>query len=496
MGGICVQIPGEFTQKLTLHEGQLSEVATSHGRLTLKPAGILKLAQHGYHFDISNESISDKYKADSLAKVLVYIQILWFVCQTIQRKIAHLPISILEFHVLVNIGCGLVVYTMWFKIPRNVDTATVEDVFLIERLVPEILDSNGYGNFPKLFLQMGYSNRIDWAQGDDHGHDMHTGLPKAAMWVCREGGNRPEESNAAIEVVAGPSVTISIIDPENMKDGAAADLSKRLREDLQRNLLKENNIATKQPSANDDRSNTDYVHPKPKELSELNLVGEQGIVETSDRKEFPAQKYSCQSDKPPLDERKESSHPGLNHTEQPLPSFPQLQSLEGHSAAVTPRIFSMIRLGPNCFCPRRGNFSYLELLETRRNGSELIVHLACFHLAISGYGAIHVIPSVVGFRFPSPIERSIWDICCIFIVGVIFFLPVAYLVVTILGSTWYMSGPKKWEFILFWLGLLYLVLLIAARLYLMVESFISLRKERIEVFQTPEWNWLDYIPHI
>ena len=491
-----MQIPGDSTQNFTLHEGQLSEVATSHGRLTLKPAGILKLAQHGYHFDISNENISDKSKADSLAKVLVYIQILWFVCQTIQRKIANLPISILEFHVLVNIGCGLVVYTMWFKKPRNVDTATVEDVLPIDRLVPEILDSNGYGNFPKLFLQMGYGNRIDWAEGDDHGHDMHTGLPKAAMWVCREGGKRPGESNAVIEVVAGSFVTISIIDLGNMKDGAAADLSKRLREDLESKLLKGHNIATKQPPANDDRSNTNYVQPDSLELSELDPAGEQGILDPSDDKEFPAQKYSCQSDKAPLDERKESSQPGLNHTEQPSPSSPQLPSLEGHSTAVAPRIFSMIHLGPNCFCPRRGNFSYLELLETRRNGWELIVHLACFHLAISGYGAIHVIPSVVGFRFPSPTERSIWDICCIFIVAVIFFLPVAYLVVKILGSTWYMSGPKRWEFILFWLGLLYLVLLIAARLYLMVESFISLRKERVEVFQTPEWNWLDYIPHI
>lgn len=38
--------------------------------------------------------------------------------------------------------------------------------------------------------------------------------------------------------------------------------------------------------------------------------------------------------------------------------------------------------------------------------------------------------------------------------------------------------------------------LLPARLYLMVESYISLRKERVEIFQTPVWNWLDYIPHI
>ena len=42
----------------------------------------------------------------------------------------------------------------------------------------------------------------------------------------------------------------------------------------------------------------------------------------------------------------------------------------------------------------------------------------------------------------------------------------------------------------------YFVVLGAARMYLMVEAFVSLRRERVEMFETPEWDWLDYIPHI
>jgi hypothetical protein len=46
------------------------------------------------------------------------------------------------------------------------------------------------------------------------------------------------------------------------------------------------------------------------------------------------------------------------------------------------------------------------------------------------------------------------------------------------------------------LGVAITLLYIAARLFIVVESFISLRHVPIGVYQTPDTNFMSYIPHL
>ena len=46
------------------------------------------------------------------------------------------------------------------------------------------------------------------------------------------------------------------------------------------------------------------------------------------------------------------------------------------------------------------------------------------------------------------------------------------------------------------LGIFFCVLYCAARIYVVLESFISLRHVPIGVYQTPSGNFIDYIPHL
>lgn len=61
MGGFCVEI-GQFSNALT------------QGILTTK--GLLFLADQGYFFELSTETIANKSKANLLAKGLVCLQVL------------------------------------------------------------------------------------------------------------------------------------------------------------------------------------------------------------------------------------------------------------------------------------------------------------------------------------------------------------------------------------------------------------------------------------
>lgn len=119
------------------------------------------------------------------------------------------------------------------------------------------------------------------------------------------------------------------------------------------------------------------------------------------------------------------------------------------------------------------------------------------------YGGIHL--AVTSFEFPSATESRLWLYAGLYIaIGLPIWEVMAWLMVlyestgvtdtllSCLGT----EGLHKW----FWtsvrsvLGRVFLLLYTLARLYIIVESFISLRRVPIGVYLTP--SWLQMIPHI
>jgi hypothetical protein len=127
MGGFALDIR-KFHN--TLEQGML----TTHG--------LLFLADQGYFFEISSETITDKSKANLLAKSLVCLQVLWVAGQTIERKIAGYPISLLEFHTLVHVFCALVMYALWIQKPYDVNEPTVISADVAENALAFIVASS------------------------------------------------------------------------------------------------------------------------------------------------------------------------------------------------------------------------------------------------------------------------------------------------------------------------------------------------------------------
>jgi len=93
-----------------------------HGspRLTVTGAGALFLAHHGCLPDISEEVITDKSKADPIAKSLVCIQAGWLIVQCIARLAAGLPVTLLEVATLAHSLCALAMYLLWWNKPLDI----------------------------------------------------------------------------------------------------------------------------------------------------------------------------------------------------------------------------------------------------------------------------------------------------------------------------------------------------------------------------------------
>ncbi|KAF3074338.1 hypothetical protein CFAM422_003741 [Trichoderma lentiforme] len=143
-----------------------------------------------------------------------------------------------------------------------------------------------------------------------------------------------------------------------------------------------------------------------------------------------------------------------------------------------------------------------ELFQVTQRAPGLLVLALAMPLA---YGGIHL--SVWNFEFPSGTERLLWRIASIgigatspvlFAVGLsmkILLELVKILVETVSGRR---QSRKQWrevgEGIYPFMGALAVLFYALARVYIVVESFVSLRHVPIGVYLTPPW--LQMIPHV
>lgn len=86
---------------------------------------ILVAAKKGLLPEISKEYIKDKSKADHLAKVLVIAQASWLILQVIMRWASRLPVTALELNTLAHSICALLVYSLWWDKPLDIQDPTL-----------------------------------------------------------------------------------------------------------------------------------------------------------------------------------------------------------------------------------------------------------------------------------------------------------------------------------------------------------------------------------
>ncbi|KAL8846034.1 MAG: hypothetical protein Q9221_008847 [Calogaya cf. arnoldii] len=93
-------------------------------RLTLTPRGVALLAACGYLPRISKEDILDKNKSDNVSKLLSVLQALWMLTQIISRLYSKLPITLLEVNTLAHIICAIIIYSLWWNKPKLINEPT------------------------------------------------------------------------------------------------------------------------------------------------------------------------------------------------------------------------------------------------------------------------------------------------------------------------------------------------------------------------------------
>lgn len=69
---------------------------------------------------LERELVLDKGKADGMGKMLVCVQAFWMAVQCAARKGVGLPVTLLELHVVMHVFCTVVLYAFWWHKPQDV----------------------------------------------------------------------------------------------------------------------------------------------------------------------------------------------------------------------------------------------------------------------------------------------------------------------------------------------------------------------------------------
>lgn len=94
-------------------------------RLTLTPQGMLLLRECGLVPHIEEREIRDKGNSDGLAKAIVVFQAGWLIVQCVARLAYSLPVTLLEVNTIGHVICALFIYALWWKKPREIEEPTI-----------------------------------------------------------------------------------------------------------------------------------------------------------------------------------------------------------------------------------------------------------------------------------------------------------------------------------------------------------------------------------
>lgn len=451
MGGIVVHTGAAF-------EGQ--------PRLTLTAEGVRLLSFLGRRPSVHEGQIRDKSKADGLAKSIVCIQAGWMILQILGRLIEQLPVTLLEINTTGHVLCALVLYLLWWNKPLEVKDPTVLS----------------YEEWMQPFL--------------------------STMWMCSPISESDGITEMRCMTYVSPEERRNSLPAPSAPEDSGEDASRAARPHHTHFSI--GSLAIRDPTrfigpVDDIRHNAlDRTHPQLDHHVSY-MISEKPLQTAPEHLYF----LEHQTPNTPLRHSLQycrRSYPDCpTHTPLPPAALARWHLANTlidalwlhcqHRPSYEPFYFTSSSLGRfvgetrylSSHTPNFAGLSYLGHVNIARDRLKAVLAFAA-----AAYGALHV----AAWRefFPSRVERVLWVASALVIaasgVGVwLFFLAkeaVGRLEAWVVG--WRARSGVRGA------GRVVLALFVLARVYLVVEAFVSLREVPVAVYATP--GWTDLLPHL
>ena len=442
-------------------------------RLTITPKGVAFLAKHGRFLAAPVNSIRDKSKADVLAKGLVCFQVGWLLLEIISRKVVGYPITLLELHVLVHCACAIAMYGLWFHKPLDIRD-------------PIMVDSSGWEDLLALMLVRNYGlGSKGCKEGNNHETRLHAstaerlnGAESAYIQVSTDLVDKGPEGSATENAWGGSAVAQA----DERAQGDTPIQQRRRSQEMEPEAMTDPGFSIK-PTVD-----TDIICTLTSgQFLDCGFGPSQNVVPIT---------HSSKMVSDPG--RLEISLTSKDHRRWTLASE-ALKKYGGELHKPGGSVNYLVSNAPNIFLNRNGVHAgfYKYFCSWASGGLIAALVVCCF------YGATHAL--AWNFPFPSPAERLLWRIASIDIMaGTVTILALFSVAVYLhehearsLSTSIATKEPGVLPilfrtFVL--AGLLNVPLFLLSRIFVVFESFLSLRRVPVGAYISVQWA--QYVPHL
>ncbi|KAJ8114758.1 hypothetical protein OPT61_g3433 [Boeremia exigua] len=475
MGGIVVE-PGNYISNRD-HGRTRRHVQTDHSvshscSLSITAEGIRLLSFLNRLPDIEDTQVRDKSKADGLTKFLVIVQAGWMIIQCIARVQQDLPVTLLEINTVGHVICAFALYMLWWSKPLD-----IKDPLIVE-------------------CNAGLDSCI------------------ALMWMCSPISGDTADEISEIRCLAykkpeernTPSQTAPATHLKDIVQPVEIGLSKSHRTRLSVGSigardprkfigpLHEMQVGTEQHQSSfaPFDHNVSYVYQCERVATEheifFSLQGsEHGLQHTRNycRRGFS----DCKSHDPlSIDaiERWKLANQVIDELYEESKKRPHYDNFFFTDSSLGLFVGEPIYIGDHV--PDFPGFSFLGSVNVQRDILKSVVAFAG-----AAYGGLHL--AAWNDYFPTTIERIMWIACSCAtgltgLVLALFFLATNQLP-QLEAAESHVRNSKKFR--MFWKWVL-IPLFMTARVFIVVEAFICLRRQPEAIYITPEWS--NYFPHL
>ncbi|KAM0558087.1 hypothetical protein ACHAPJ_005254 [Fusarium lateritium] len=473
----------------------VSNLHDEYTLLTLTPEGLLYLAKKRHFIDVSDPTIKDKSRPEAFAKIVVVFQVIWMVLENCSRLDVGLPVTIVEGHTLIHVVTALAMYTLWFKKPLNVCGPTVvnhvafedhialmlmrctrlggkasasrerqphrqEDLPIRYQLIIAVLRLIGVRELAQDFEDKCFKLKRLTMRGSDtsesaylmnylaRGKEVKTEETKR---VLQRGGENPRSTSP-------DAVTVL---PETNYQGPEAP--KIASEDATGLRIHSSQLYDQ---SHGDATPCRYIHvPEGQESIGLIRSGQHltcGIGPVFFRDNTIAIELSTKTVRRWEQAANviQDDHVGIND--------PAYYFMDGQLSNL----------------PLPGGQG-IKSLRTR----DMFILVLVFFVLCAGYGGVHCL--AWNADFATQLEKNLWRIACVDLVlaGVLYFILLAFFLAAEDNGAHAVA-----HVVIVTLGLGHFAIYVAARIFLVVEAFISVRHLHVEAYETV--GWVSWIPHI
>jgi hypothetical protein len=486
--------------------GFIVDISHLHNKLkfaTLTTNGILLLAKEKKAVLPYPSSISAKSQMDIITKTFVCCQALSFIGQVIERKIAHLTISLLELNTAIHILCTIVMYGFWLNKPYNIQDPTLVVMDDIPDVLAFIVTSSRWphnSGFEKTLSKRQAKRSRSWFSSS-------TDPPFAWFGSSTE---EPAASDGTLDHMPQPTSDNDQDDGNPASGGHVSDIHMAT---TYCELPEPDGEALCCPDA---PSYVPVSNIEPRLYLESGQVLASGFGPADDPDLIGHGKYQVglsQTDINRLNLAAKYMRKLLgSYKKSPIirNSFitgtcvPKVQLLKPFSdSALQP-------FGDHLICDRVRNWPTLEEL-TENTVYTIFILSAAVAVTNGGYAFIYVVANTI--LFPTVVEYNLWGFSCLVLCVYCWLsLYVWKKVIAKLGSvdgSW-IAAVRKWKSSykakikrsklrrISALSVIALILLIYifSRAFIIIESFISLRHVPLDIYRTPNITYFSYVPHI